>query len=47
MDSPEAYQTQLEPTNGETSQAGRQIARAAGIVMIAYVFSTLIGIIRA
>lgn len=46
MDSPEAFQNQLEPTNGETSQAGRQIARAAGIVMIAYVFSTLIGIIR-
>jgi putative peptidoglycan lipid II flippase len=29
-----------------TAQAGRQIARAAGIVMIAYFLSTLVGIVR-
>lgn len=34
------------PTENEASSAGQKIARAAGIVMIAYVFSTLIGVIR-
>lgn len=30
----------------QASKAGRQIARAASVVMLAYVFSTLIGILR-
>jgi len=34
------------PTDTETSTANQQIARAAGIVMIAYIFSTMIGVIR-
>ena len=29
-----------------TTQAGQQIARAAGVVMIAYILSTLVGIVR-
>lgn len=41
----------LPETNGEAcgidrGQAGRQIARAAGIVMIAYFLSTIVGIVR-
>ena len=34
------------PPEIETKSAGQQIARAAGIVMIAYILSTLIGIVR-
>ncbi len=36
----------LNEMKSETSTAGRQIARAASIVMMAYIFSTLIGILR-
>ncbi len=41
----------IAETTGEvcgmsTAQAGRQIARAAGTVMIAYILSTLVGIVR-
>ena len=36
----------LNDMKSETSTAGRQIARAASIVMMAYIFSTLIGILR-
>jgi len=41
-----APETQAEACGISTAQAGRQIARAAGIVMIAYFLSTMVGIVR-
>ena len=46
MNNPEELQRQVETSSSGTSQAGRQIARAAGIVMIAYLLSTLVGVVR-
>ena len=46
MDNSEERQKLLDMSNTGSAQAGRQIARAAGIVMIAYVLSTLVGIVR-
>ncbi|NLE92953.1 MAG: hypothetical protein GX599_03035, partial [Chloroflexi bacterium] len=45
-DSSESLPDQAEVCGMNSAQAGRQIARAAGIVMLAYVFSTLVGIVR-
>jgi len=45
-DSSESLPDQAEVCGMNSVQAGRQIARAAGIVMLAYVFSTLVGIVR-
>ena len=46
MDNPEELRKQVEESNTGSAQAGRQIARAAGIVMIAYILSTLVGVVR-
>ncbi len=46
VDNSEERQKLLDMSNTGSAQAGRQIARAAGIVMIAYVLSTLVGIVR-
>jgi len=46
VDNPEALPKQADPSDSGSAQAGRQIARAAGIVMIAYVLSTLVGVVR-
>ena len=37
MDNPEVLPKQVDASSSGSAQAGRQIARAAGIVMIAYV----------
>ncbi len=46
VENPEEIQKPLGVSSTGSAQAGRQIARAAGIVMIAYVLSTLVGIVR-
>ncbi len=46
MDNPKELRKQVEESNTGSAQAGRQIARAAGIVMIAYILSTLVGVVR-
>ena len=46
MNNCEALPKQAVADSSGSAQAGRQIARAAGIVMIAYVLSTLVGIVR-
>ena len=46
VDNSEELQKPLDVSSTGSAQAGRQIARAAGIVMIAYVLSTLVGIVR-
>ncbi len=46
MDNPEKLQKPLDLSDTGITQAGRQIARAAGIVMIAYILSTMVGIVR-
>lgn len=46
VDNFDERQKPLDLSNTGSAQAGRQIARAAGIVMIAYVLSTLVGIVR-
>lgn len=46
MDNTEALPNQEDTSGSGSAQAGRQIARAAGIVMIAYVLSTLVGVVR-
>ena len=46
MNNPEKLQKPLDLSNTGIAQAGRQIARAAGIVMIAYILSTMVGIVR-
>ncbi len=46
MDNPVELQKPVELGNSGSAQAGRQIARAAGIVMIAYLLSTLVGVMR-
>lgn len=46
MNNSEASPKQAVADSSGSAQAGRQIARAAGIVMIAYVLSTLVGIVR-
>ncbi len=46
MTNPEELQKRVDPGESGTVQAGRQIARAAGIVMIAYLLSTLVGVLR-
>ncbi len=46
VDNPVEVQKPLDVSSTGSAQAGRQIARAAGIVMIAYVLSTLVGIVR-
>ena len=46
MDNPVELQKPMELGNSGSTQAGRQIARAAGIVMIAYLLSTLVGVMR-
>ena len=46
MDKSEELPQQVDANGIGSAQAGRQIARAAGIVMIAYVLSTLVGVVR-
>ena len=46
VDNPEALPNQVDASGSGSAQAGRQIARAAGIVMVAYVLSTLVGVVR-
>ena len=46
MNNPEKLQKPLDLSDTGSAQAGRQIARAAGIVMIAYILSTMVGIVR-
>ena len=46
VDNSEALPTQADLSSSGSAQASRQIARAAGIVMIAYVLSTLVGVVR-
>ena len=46
MDKPEDLPQQVDASSTGSAQAGRQIARAAGIVTIAYVLSTLVGVVR-
>lgn len=46
MTNPEELQKRVEAGSSGSAQAGRQIARAAGIVMIAYLLSTLVGVLR-
>jgi len=46
VDNPEKLQKPLDLSDTGITQAGRQIARAAGIVMIAYILSTMVGIVR-
>ena len=45
-DSSEQTLESMVEQSEQASKAGRQIARAASVVMLAYVFSTLIGILR-
>jgi putative peptidoglycan lipid II flippase len=46
VNNPEKLQKPLDLSDTGSAQAGRQIARAAGIVMIAYILSTMVGIVR-
>jgi putative peptidoglycan lipid II flippase len=46
VDKSEELPQQVDANGIGSAQAGRQIARAAGIVMIAYVLSTLVGVVR-
>jgi len=46
VNNPEKLQKPLDLSSTGSAQAGRQIARAAGIVMIAYILSTMVGIVR-
>ena len=46
VDNSDERQKPLDVSSTGSAQAGRQIARAAGIVMIAYFLSTLVGIVR-
>ena len=46
VNNPEKLQKPLDLSDTGIAQAGRQIARAAGIVMIAYILSTMVGIVR-
>jgi len=46
VDKPEDLPQQVDANGTGSAQAGRQIARAAGIVMIAYILSTLVGVVR-
>jgi putative peptidoglycan lipid II flippase len=46
VNNPEELRKPLDLSSTGSAQAGRQIARAAGIVMIAYILSTMVGIVR-